>query len=444
MNVAKIIASAAIMVLSIMPAYAQNTMAISQGSAEAITTKQAIGSVFVAKPSVADYQIIDHTKVIVFGRSLGETTLMAFSEGGQTLFSKQVVVSKNLTMLKQQVAASFPDSQVQIDALGNSVLLSGMVSSEEVRDDIEALVGTLLQRKRTIAEVQWNNDQFSSQVIDQLTSTEFEGIINNLKVSETRQINVKLSIAEVSHSLMENLGIQTGTKGRNTGVFTANEWQLPTSSDLVSTITAINDKSIGQILAEPNLSVISGETASFLVGGEMPITTVIDDTVNITYKEFGVKLDVAAKVFRDDRIRLSLSPEVSSIDMQFADSLYNVPAFRTRRARTTVELSDGQSFILGGLLNSEERELLRKIPFIGDIPILGALFRYTETERNDSELLIVATVNLVAPIAPAQVALPTYQRTTTLSRFFAVPDDPENLDGSASARQFLSHGGFQK
>ena len=451
MQVTKRMVTAVALIFGALNLYAQGGINLSQGSAEPILTQQAIGSVFVADPQVADYQVIDHSKLIVFGRGVGETTLMAFAEDGQTLVQKQIVVSRNLTMLKQRVRAAFPGAEVTIDGLGNSVVLSGMVASEDIRDDIERLVGQLLEKEETVNTVEWE-DKGSSETLDQLTTYEFQGVINNIEVAATRQINVKLSIAEVSHALMENLGIQTGSRGQSAGVFTATEWSLPSSSSLVSMITAINDKSIGQILAEPNLSVISGETASFLVGGELPITTVLEDRVNVTYKEFGVKLDVAAKVYRDDKIRLSLSPEVSSVDMQYADSVYNVPSFKTRRARTTVELSDGQSFILGGLLNSEERELLRKIPFIGDIPILGALFRYTETERNDSELIIVATVNLVNPIHPSKVKLPTYERTSTLSRFFAIPSTPENLDMSRdlrlenneSVRKLLSQGGFQK
>ena len=139
-------------------------------------------------------------------------------------------------------------------------------------------------------------------------------------------------------------------------------------------------------------------------------------------------------------------PEVSSVDTQYGNSTYNIPAFKTRRARTTVELADGQSFVLGGLLNSEERELLRKVPFIGDVPIIGSLFRYTETERNKTELIIVATVNLVKPIEGNDVALPTFQRTTNAQRFFVLPkrQQEERTPNRALSEEILSAGGFKK
>lgn len=136
-------------------------------------------------------------------------------------------------------------------------------------------------------------------------------------------------------------------------------------------------------------------------------------------------------------------PEVSSLDTQYANSTYNLPALKTRRARTTVELGDGQSFVLGGLLNKEEAESLRKIPFIGDVPVLGALFRHTETTRNKTELVIIATVNLVQPIEPSSIQLPTMQRSSTLERFFALPKERPAIEQQLS-QQILATGGFKQ
>ncbi len=171
--------------------------------------------------------------------------------------------------------------------------------------------------------------------------------------------------------------------------------------------------------------------------------TIVDGGTNVLYKEFGVRLEMMAKVLRDDKIRLSLMPEVSSLDTQYSNDTYNLPALKTRRARTTVELGDGQSFVLGGLLNKEESELLRKIPFIGDIPILGALFRHTETSRNRTELVIIATVNLVQPIQPSSIQLPSMQRTSTLERFFALDPEKSRVEQQLS-QQILATGGFKQ
>ncbi len=136
-------------------------------------------------------------------------------------------------------------------------------------------------------------------------------------------------------------------------------------------------------------------------------------------------------------------PEVSSLDEQYRSELLEIPAFKTRRARTTVELGDGESFILGGLLSSEEKEALAKIPFIGDVPILGSLFRHTQSERRNTELLIVATVNLVEPIATSDVRLPSMQRTSILNRWFALPPETEP-DTRKQAENILAEGGFKE
>ncbi|MDW2277185.1 type II and III secretion system protein family protein, partial [Vibrio sp. 1074] len=183
-------------------------------------------------------------------------------------------------------------------------------------------------------------------------------------------------------------------------------------------ISARGNDRIGQVLAEPNLSVISGESASFLVGGEIPITVRDNDGISVTYKEYGVKLSMVAKVTDSENIRLSLLPEVSSIDKTNGvnSGLVSVPSLRTRKAQTTVQLKDGQSFVLAGLLTSEEQESLAKIPYLGDIPILGALFSKTNTERRKTELIIVATVNLVDPVKETDIKLPKFERTSDLER----------------------------
>jgi pilus assembly protein CpaC len=239
---------------------------------------------------------------------------------------------------------------------------------------------------------------------------------------------------------MEEFGVQIGTT--SAGVF-VDQLTSFSADDIISVITAIGNDNVAQVLAEPNLSVISGETASFLAGGEIPVVTVSDGGTNVIYKEYGVRLEMMAKVLRDDKIMLSLFPEVSSIDNQFQDSTYDLPSLTSRKARTTVELGDGQSFVLGGLMNSQDKESLQKIPYIGDIPILGAMFRNTTTERLKSELIIVATVNLVEPVEPQSIQLPTMKRTNNLARFFAIEREyPAAI--RRWSEQVLNQGGFKQ
>ncbi|WPC76455.1 type II and III secretion system protein family protein [Vibrio porteresiae] len=430
--------------------FAAQVTNIANGEATALTTKEDISSVFIADPAVADYQVIGKNKVVVFGKSIGSTSILVFDGDGNTLLSRTVVVNESLLAIKQQIALRYPELDISIYNLGKQVILSGTVSSEEQKQDIETLVGELLGKSGTdnsVALTSSSSDSSGSSESSSSSSSSsqslkmgktYQGVVNNLEVAVTKQVNVKLTIAEVTQSFSEQLGLQTYSDGQSNGIF-VNPLKSFSASDIVSVINAIADNSVGQILAEPNMSVISGGNANFLVGGELPVVTVIDGSTSISYKEYGIKLSLAANVLRDDKIQLSIQPEVSSLDDTYSNSTYDVPALKTRKAQTTIELGDGQSFVLGGLLNNEETESLSKIPYIGDIPILGALFRYTDTSRRKTELVIVATVSLVKPIESQDVKLPAFERTTNLQRFFAWD---KKTDKNYPARQLLLDGGF--
>ena len=416
--------------------HAKDIEYLSAGDAKSIITDSEISSVFISDPKIADYKVIDKYKVVLFGREVGDSVFIAFDVQGRELVNKKIIVSRNYSGIEQQVKLRFPTSAIDIYAIGTNAVVSGIVLNEEERDQIYEMVGTLLFEGNSESNAQ--DDHTELTYMDKLN---FEGVVNQIEVARTKQVNVKLTIAEVSHSFMQDFGIKVGSNGQ-AGIF-VDQLVHFSASDIVSVITAVGTDSVGQILAEPNLSVISGEDASFLVGGELPVVTVIDGATNVQYKEFGVKLDLTAKVERDDKIKLALAPSVSSLDTQYANDTYNLPSLKTRSARTTVELGDGQSFVLGGLLNSEEKESLTRIPFIGDIPILGALFRHTGTERNRTELIIVATVNLVQPVKANQIQLPTMQKTSTLRRFLGMGSDYERAEDKW-ASEVLNAGGFRK
>ncbi|GAA4902447.1 type II and III secretion system protein family protein [Ferrimonas pelagia] len=404
--------------------HAMQILNLSEGGAHPLSFSSNVGTVFISDTQIADYQVVDANHVVIFGKRSGASALIVYDENGETLLSRHLEVNKSLVSIQQQIQLRYPDANVTVFNLGEQTVLSGKVATEKDKDEIHQLVGELLAKSPAETKFEWQPDgsqgssNSNSYPLPFLTKRSYPGLVNQIEVAMTRQVNVKLTIAEVSHSFMESFGIQLGSDG-NPGVF-IDQLTSFSASDIVSIITAIGDDTVGQILAEPNLSVISNETASFLVGGELPIVTIVDGGTNVEYKEFGVKLDVSAKVMRDDKIMLALMPEVSALDTQYSNELYSLPALKTRRARTTIELADGQSFMLAGLINSEDKELLRRIPFIGDIPVLGALFRHTLTERSKTELVIVATVNLIQPVAATQVQLPYIQRSSTLHRFFGV------------------------
>lgn len=414
---------------------------LGEGEAKAITTKQEIASVFISNPEIADYQVVDKNKLVVFGKKVGSVSLLAFDDNSNTIVSRKLVVNKSLIHIQQQIQLRYPNINISLYNLEEQVVLAGQVPSEKIRDEINILVGELLEKEYEDHKIEWKIGTETYEM-EFMTRRHYVGIVNNIEVATTKQVNVKLSIAEVSQSFLEEFGVQYGSSGQGAGTF-VDQLVNFSASDIVSVITALGDDTVGQVLAEPNLSVISGESAHFLVGGELPVVTIIDGGTNVLYKEFGIRLEMMAKVLEDDKIKLSLLPEVSSIDSQYQNERYSLPALKTRRARTTVELGDGQSFVLGGLLSTEDRESLRRVPFIGDVPILGALFRHSETVRNRTELVIVATVNLVNPVNPSQIQLPTMKRTTTMQRFFNV-DYSYTPASKTWAEEILQSGGFKK
>lgn len=438
---------------------AQNSVAailsLTTGGAKTIHTEELADTVFIANPAIADYRVLDGNRVILFGKAVGTTTLIVYDKAGHTLINRQIIVNQSMDKIEQQIAIHYPGLAINVTNIRSQIILSGEVPDIETKDGIVHLVGVLLDKKvsRTKTVNLKNAGSVSSTggsssgtsdgyLLDYLQKTTYSGIVDNLKVGGVKQVNVKLSVAEVSTAYIKQLGAKWGSmvndNFQGNGQF-FNYLQSFNASNIASFISALDNDSVGQILAQPNLSVISGETASFLVGGELPIVTNYDNSYQVTYKEYGVKLSIGAKVLNDKKIRLTLSPEVSAQDSTYRSDLADVPAFKTRKATTTVELGDGQSFVLGGLLSKDEQETLQKVPFIGDIPILGALFRYTETTRRNTELVIVATVNLVKPISSDEVQLPTMQPTSTLSRWFGV-----DLSTSSATRKVYASGGFKQ
>lgn len=425
-------------------ANAATMKSVSVDEAQPLSFSTPIDTVFISNPDIADYQVIAQNKLVVLGRKVGTTSLLVFGKSGETLANYTIRVNRSLVTVREQLTLQFPDLDISLTNIGDQVVLSGIVPNAALSQQIVDLVGKLMSKEVTERSLQLN-DEGSSNTLPFMAERQYEGVVNQLEIAVTKQVNVKLTIAEVSTGFTEKLGVRWGSfldsSGSGSGVFY--DLLNISASDIASYLTAINDDSVGQILAEPNLSVMSGETASFLVGGELPLIVSDRNGHSISYKEFGVKLDLAAKVLRDDKIKLTLLPEVSSYDYQIADNDLNIPAFKTRRARTTVELSNGESFVLGGLLSSEERESLQRIPFIGDVPILGALFRHTETNQNNTELMIVATVNLVRAISPQDVQLPRMQPTSVWERWLALPPT-ENAEISRHVETIVNQGGFKQ
>ena len=416
------------------------------GDTHVIKLKHEIGTVFTSSAKVADYELIGENGVIVYAKESGRTDLLAFDNGGNQLIKVTLVIDPLLSAVHKNIAQLVPNSQVSIAKVGQAYVLSGTVANEEDRERVYQIVGEGLGAGRTVinkaiaspAAAAGSSQQNAASWLNEVS---YQNVINQLQLSMTNQVNVKLSVVEVTKSFTDNLGIDWGNAGGLPGAFQFVKFSAATLNSLVH---ALSNDSVARVLAEPNLSVISGETAEFLVGGEVPVISTSDNGVSVEYKDFGIKLNIGARVNSNKRIRVTLGEEVSSIESTYSnDAGQSFPTFQTRRARTTVELADGESFLLGGLISNNEREELSRLPFIGDVPILGALFRNAKSERTRSELMVVATVNLVKPVSGDKLVMPDFQRTSTWARFLNF-DAIDNYQSRRMAQEFVEQGGFIK
>ncbi|MFI8416083.1 type II and III secretion system protein family protein [Serratia sp. NPDC078593] len=427
--------------------YAQEIY-MNPGATQNIQVKGEIDTVFISAPEVVDYEVIGDRGLIIYARDSGRAELVVFDKDGEQIMKTTLVVDALLSELQQHITEVAPDSQVTIQKMGKSYVISGTVATEEDRDKVYQIVGEGIGAqqqitKKEIADISGNSGGSEGKNSSNwLNEVVYKGVINKLQLPATNQVNVKLSVVEVTKDFTDNVGIDWGTIGAATGTFRFVKFDADTLTGLVH---AVSNDSVARVLAEPNLSVLSGETAEFLVGGEIPVVTSSNNNgTNVQYKEFGIKLNVGAKVSNSNRIRIILGEEVSNVDSTFSTSAGDsFPTFQTRRARTTVELADGESFLLGGLISNNEREALSKVPFIGDVPILGALFRNATTSRKRGELMVVATVNLVKPVGAREVVMPDFQRSSTWARFFNF-DGISNLRDRKLAQEFVEQGGFIK
>ncbi|AJJ21260.1 putative tight adherance operon protein [Yersinia intermedia] len=404
---------------------------LSSGESYIIKTEEEIDTVFVSTAAIADYELVGKNSIIVYAKKEGTAEFILFNKDNHPMIKTTIMVNDIITSAYQRIKIEYPDSNVEINKIGNSYLLTGKAESEEAKDTIAAIIGEAINKKRE----QNREDQH-------FNNPNYLGVINKIKLPESNQVNVKLTIAEVTKDFSENIGVDwSSISETSVGSFKFLKFNATGISTLVH---AINDDSIARVLAEPNLSVLSGESASFLVGGEIPMFNTNQNSTIIKYKTYGIKLNIAAKVNEKNRIRISMEEEVSSVDKVFNVEGGNAyPSLRTRKAATTLELGDGESFILGGLISKSERESLKKIPFIGDIPILGAFFRNAQTQKQQTELVVVATVSLVNPVAGKDVELPDFMHTSTLERLFNFTHIIE-VKRKKVAKEFLRKGGFIK
>ena len=384
------------------------TLNLSAGTGTLVRLPAPMSDVFVANDAVADVQVRSNRQLYIFGKGRGETTVYATGANGKVVYAANVRVGNNLGSVDEMLRLAMPEANVRATPMNNLVLLTGTVASptdvEEAQRLVQAYVGEGTQ------------------------------VVSRLRSATPLQVNLKVRIAEVNRSLLKQVGVNLLTKDLtggfqfgigqgNPGTITGAGKTFNVSSvgttlgaagklfglDILSTLDLAETDGFVTTLAEPNLTALSGETASFLAGGEFPIPISQSlGSISIEYKQYGVGLAFTPIVLADGRISMRVRPEVSELSNEGSVKTgdFTVPALTTRRAETTVELGSGQSFMIAGLLRNSSSNDIEKAPFLGDLPILGALFRSTRFRRAETELVIVVTPYLVRPVSN-QLALPT-------------------------------------
>ena len=411
------------------------TVNLSVGRGQMISLSSPMSDLFVADDKVADVQVRSANQLYVFAKGPGETTVYATNRAGQVVYSANVRVGANITNVGAMLRLAMPEAAITATPMNGMMLLTGTVAAptdiEEAQNLVQAFVGkevTVLSRLRTATPMQVNlrvkiaevNRSFAKQLgVNLLTRDTSGGFLFGIGQGNAGTIKT------ITDAIDPATGVKPGgtayTFNNATGATTLGMAGHLLGLDVLSTIDLAENDGFVTMLAEPNLTSLSGETASFLAGGEIPIPIAQQlGTISIEYKQYGVSLAFTPTVLSDGRISLRVRPEVSELSNAGAVTLngYTVPGITTRRAETTVELGSGQSFVIGGLLNNTHNNAINKAPFLGDLPILGALFRSNQFQRNETELMIIVTPYLVRPVSASQIALPTdgYKAPTDVER----------------------------
>lgn len=397
------------------------TLHILVGHSLLITSPTRIKRVSLADPSIAEATVVSPYQVLVNGKAAGGVSLIIWDESGQNQ-NFEVSVDIDILGITQKIHEVFPGEPVQIETSGSVVMLSGRVSSEEVADKIQEVVKNVTPKVTSLMEVppapaaaqislQIRFAEVSRSAITQLGANFLRNFGSNMPLSVTTQQFSPPGISQ-TQSVSTNGNTTTTTSSGNQFTLTnlMNIAIFRPDINLDVFIQALQSQNLLEILAEPNMITESGKEASFLAGGQFPYPVPQAtgaggySTITIQFKEYGVRLSFTPTVQPDGTIHLKVAPEVSSLDFTNALQIngFVIPALAVNHASTELDLRDGQSFAIAGLLDNRVTSELEKIPGIGDIPILGKLFQSWAQTKSKNELLIVATPRIVRPIAAGE------------------------------------------
>jgi len=414
---------------------------IEAGKGTLIRLSQPAATVFIANPDIADVQVKSPSLIYLSAKSPGETVVYAVDANDQVLLHAPVRVDQDLTRVRESLHALMPGENIGVTSIDKNVVLNGDVTTASRAEKARALAASIAGANIKDAQV-----------------------LNQLSVDTPNQVNLRVKIAEVNRTALKALGfnwsgswsnnrldhststVNTANPFTNQAILNQNLFTYGFSvpgggPGLQATLDALASEGLITTLAEPNLTATSGQTASFLAGGEFPVPvaastgTTGTPTITIEFKQFGVALDFVPTILDGNHISLKVRPEVSQLTTTGAvsvplspTSVVTIPALTVRRAETTVELASGQSFALGGLLQNTTEQDISKIPWLGDIPVLGQLFRSNLFQHNETELVIIVTPYLVKP---SNVAL------SAPTDGFILPHDVQRMATSDTYRQTL-------
>ena len=425
-----------------------------------------MGEVIVADPEIADIYVHGKDKISVIGKDLGRTTVRVFDPESKLIRSVDVVVGYDLPAIRQALKEFLPYENVGVEMVNTNIALTGQVSSVSSADKAMRIVDEFVAPAFGENAADKNEDD-PSKIINLMSVTAGQQVMLRVRVGEMRRTALKnlgmnlQTIGSGSNSLFQvatgggidsfvsGSGIPFGTFNINRagdsparGIFGAT--YTNSSGDGISgLLEALEEDGLFKVLAEPNLVAVSGESAQFLAGGEFPIPISQNDgEISIEFKPFGVSVDFTPLVLSENRIRVKVEPEVSEISDEGAIAFQGgltIPAIATRRAKTTVELSPGESFMIAGLIQDEMQSTIEQVPGVSEIPILSALFRSTAYQREETELVLAITPYLVDPMISGDVKLPTdeFKPASVMESFFygalgSLSDDAERISQTPS------------
>ena len=394
------------------------TLEVPINKSQVVSTDRPIAKAMIGSSEIADILPITDRSIYVLGKKMGTTSLTLYDAGGRVLAIMDVAVGPDVQAFRDQAAQLIPGQRIDARISGDSMVLTGLVTDPGAVDKAVQLAKTYAGDK----------------------------VVNMISVGGSQQVMLEVRFAEVDTNAAKDIGFKMfGANGGNFSAVSGTGASLTPGADgggvlgqssivgsfgifrrtniniagltVDAVINALENKGFAKTLAQPTLLALSGEKASFLAGGEFPVPVAQSGNSNangsgaitVQFKPFGVSLGFTPTVLSDHTINLKVEPEVSSIDPAASISIngLSIPGLRTRRASTTLELRDGESFAIAGLLSRDFSTTVNQVPLLGSIPIIGALFRSTQFKKGETELLIVVTPRLVAPIRPEQVHLPT-------------------------------------